>query len=80
MNECLFRDLSFIVHSGDKNPSKAGLNPYADQYNRYDPNPAAKLQVGYTNIKQIAALAKKGIFLPPVGNCPVPMGYIVGGG
>jgi hypothetical protein len=80
MNECLFRDLSFIVHSGDKNPSKAGLNPYADQYNRYDPNAEAKLQVGYNNIKQIAALAKKGIFLPPVGNCPDPMGYIVGGG
>jgi len=80
MNECLFRDLSFIVHSGDKNPNKAGLNPYADPYNQYDPNAEQKLQVGFNNLTQIRALAKKGIYLPPVANCPDPIGYIGGGG
>jgi hypothetical protein len=32
----LYRALSFIIHSGDKNPNKHGDNPYADPTNSYD--------------------------------------------
>jgi hypothetical protein len=32
----LYDQLSFIVHSGDKNPNKYGENPYADPLNNHD--------------------------------------------
>ena len=31
------KNLSFIVHSGDKNPHKHGHNAFADPKNEYDP-------------------------------------------
>jgi hypothetical protein len=38
MNGKLYKDLSFIVHSGDIDPNKYGPNRFADPNNEYDPN------------------------------------------
>lgn len=70
MNECLFKDLSFIVHSGDRNPQAAGFNQFADPTNNYDPTAEPILSSAYENIKQVALLGKRGIFLPKTPNCP----------
>lgn len=70
MNECLFKDLSFIVHSGDRNPHSSGFNPFADPTNTYDREVDKYLRFGIENVKQVAALDRKGVFLPKTSNCP----------
>ena len=70
MNECLFKDLSFLVHSGDRNPQKAGFNRFADPTNEHDPAADAVLRAARNNIKQVKALLKKGIHLAKTPNCP----------
>jgi hypothetical protein len=37
-NEKLYQDLSFIVHSGDREPHKYGFNKFADESNVFDNN------------------------------------------
>ena len=39
-----WKELSQIVHSGDKNPHKYGPNPYADKTNSYDPKAQKALE------------------------------------
>lgn len=70
MNECLFKDLSFIVHSGDRNPHSTGFNPFADPENQYDREVDKYIRFGIENVKQVAALDRKGVYLPKSSNCP----------
>ena len=70
MNECLFKDLSFLVHSGDRTPHAKGFNRFADPTNEYDPAADAILNAAHQNIRQVRALLKKGIHLAKTPNCP----------
>ena len=70
MNACLFKDLSFIVHSGDRNPHAKEFNRFADPTNEYDPQAVQRLQAAEQNIRQLRALAKKGIFVEMERRCP----------
>ena len=70
MNECLFKDLSYIVHSGDRNPQAAGANRFADPTNKEDPSANPILSAAFQNIKQVVALTNKGVHLPKTINCP----------
>jgi hypothetical protein len=85
MNACLFKDLSFIVHSGDRNPHLSAFNRFADPTNEYDPSAEPRLEAAKQNIRQVRALAKRGIILPITYNCPTPnpndlTNYMVGSG
>ena len=74
MNECLFRDLSYIVHSGDRQPNAHGNNVFADPDNEYDPLVDTILDFGIQNLRQVKALDKKGFFLPKISRCNDPQG------
>lgn len=87
MNACLFKDLSFIVHSGDSNPhgSKSGFNRFADPTAKYSPEAEQRLEAARQNIRQLIAFQKRGIILPTTYNCPNTnpndlMNYMRGGG
>ena len=69
-NECLFRDLSFLVHSGDRNPHLAGFNKFADPTNTYDPEADPLLATAYENTQRVIDLANKGIHLAKTTKCP----------
>ncbi len=70
MNECLFKDLSYIIHSGDRNPQKAGNNRFADPENKYDPEADKILHFANQNIRQVVKLRKKGTVFSADPNCP----------
>ena len=69
MNECLFKDLSFIVHSGDRNPHHSGFNKYADPTETYDPAAHSRIQTAFYNINQVKAMENQGIHLAKKRNC-----------
>jgi hypothetical protein len=56
----LYNQLSFIIHSGDRNPNKHGTNPYTDPTNSYDDT--AESVIEYTKDK----IARKGHAKRPV--------------
>jgi hypothetical protein len=70
-NEDLYKELSFIVHSGDRNPNSHGHNPYADPTNTYDPTAesavlyAEQLVKGKTHLKKSVAVPRKRGATPP---------------
>lgn len=70
MNECLFRDLSFIVHSGDRNPHTNDVNPFADPDNEYDEKAEQIIQHGIANMNAVKVLDRMGLFLPKTTHCP----------
>jgi hypothetical protein len=74
MNECLFRDLSYIVHSGDRLPNAHGTNVFADPENKYDEDVEKILTFGIQNLNQVKAMDKKGLFLPKTSRCKDPDG------
>jgi hypothetical protein len=61
--------LSFIVHSGDKDPSKYGVNPYADKSNKNDPTADLPIAEATENIRiailPAAARGKKASHITP---------------
>jgi hypothetical protein len=70
-NEDLYKELSFIVHSGDRNPHSHGHNPYADPTNTYDAPAesailyAEQLVKGKTHLKKSIAVPRKRGATPP---------------
>jgi hypothetical protein len=70
-NEDLYKELSFIVHSGDRNPHAHGHNPYADPSNTYDAVGesailyAENLVKGKTHLKKSVAVPRKRVATPP---------------
>jgi len=70
-NEDLYRELSFIVHSGDRNPHAHGHNSYADPTNTYDASAesavlyAENLVKGKTHLKKGVAVPRKRGATPP---------------
>jgi hypothetical protein len=70
-NEDLYKELSFIVHSGDRNPHAHGHNPYADPTNTYDAvaesavEYAENLVKGKTHFKKGVVIPKKRVATPP---------------
>ena len=73
-NEDLYRELSFIVHSGDRNPHSHGHNPYADPTNTYDAPAesaifyAENLVKGKTHLKKGVAVPRKRGATPPASS------------
>ena len=51
-DEQLFKDLSFIVHSADRNPNSHGHNRFADPTNSYDDSASEVIADGNSNLKQ----------------------------
>ena len=74
VNNCLFHDLSLVVHSGDLNPNLRGYNSYADTDNKSSQSVKGLLATAEENIKDQVAQVARGIRLPKKrGECPIQM-------
>ena len=74
VNQCLFKDLSFVVHSGDLNPNLKGFNPYADTENKKSQAVKGLLDTADANIAEQKRMVDAGVKLPKKlpPNCPDP--------
>ena len=62
MNACLFKDLSFIVHSGDRKSTRKGIQPFRRPHKRIRPTSSSKITGSRTKYKTIESVSKKGDF------------------